>query len=140
MIELTTEQRRFLRAQAHHLNPTVMIGNQGLTDAVVRELARSLDAHELVKIRVLGDEREVRITLMDEVCPQLDCAPVQHIGKLLIVYRPGTEPKIELPDGTKKKAAKPAAIQAEPAAKSRPEPKIDMGRPGGNRRRRLGKR
>lgn len=138
MIELSTDQRRFLRAQAHHLNPTVMIGNQGLTDAVVRELARSLDAHELVKVRVLGDDREVRNTLMNEICEQLDCAPVQHIGKLLIVYRPGTDPKIELPSG-KFKPAKPAAEPKAPA-KTKPEVKIDMGRPGGNRRRRLGKR
>lgn len=139
MIELTTDQRRFLRAEAHHLNPTVMIGTQGLTEAVIRELARSLDAHELVKIRVLGDDREVRIALMDEICAQLDCAPVQHIGKLLIVYRPGTEPKIELPIG-KKKAAKPVAAEPKTTPKTKPEVKIDMGRPGGNRRRRLGKR
>lgn len=138
MIELTADQRRFLRAQAHHLNPTVMIGNQGLTGAVIREIARSLDAHELVKIRVLGDSREVRASLFDDICNQLDCAAVQMIGKLLIVYRPGAEPKIELPSGK----FKPANLKTEPKPTAGPATpvRIDMGRPGGNRRRRMARR
>ena len=138
MIELNTEQRRFLRALAHHLKPTVMIGNQGLTESVMRELARNLDAHELIKVRVLGDERETRVALMTEICEHLECAPVQHIGKLLLLYRPGAEPKIELPVGKKK--ALPATKVAKVEAKPKVEVRIDKGRPGGNRRRQMGNR
>lgn len=138
MIELNTEQRRFLRALAHHLKPTVMIGNQGLTESVMRELARNLDAHELIKVRVQGDEREQRVALMTEICDHLECAPVQHIGKLLLLYRPGAEPKIELPIGKQKRTA-PAAALAKTPSKPKVEVKVDKGRPGGNRRRQLGK-
>lgn len=93
MIELTSDQRRYLKSQAHHLNPVVMIGNNGLTDAVIREIAANLDAHELIKIRVLGDDRELREQFFQKICADLDAAPVQHIGKLLLIYRPGNEGK-----------------------------------------------
>lgn len=103
MIELTPDQRRYLKSLAHHLNPVVMIGNNGLTDAVIREIAANLDAHELIKIRVLGDDRELREQYLQQICADLDAAPVQHIGKLLLVYRPGNESKrkIVLPKAKK---------------------------------------
>ncbi len=93
MIELTSDQRRYLKSLAHHLNPVVMIGNNGLTDAVIREVALNLDAHELIKIRVLGDDRALREQFLQQICTDLDAAAVQHIGKLLLVYRPGPEDK-----------------------------------------------
>jgi RNA-binding protein len=85
---LTPAQRKALRAQAHHLKPVVMIGDAGLTDAVLAEADRALRIHELIKIRVFGDDRAARDALMEQVCAGLDCAPVQSIGKLLVVYRP----------------------------------------------------
>ena len=88
MIELTPDQRRHLKSQAHHINPVVMIGNNGLTDAVIREIAINLDAHELIKIRILGDDRALREQYLQQICTDLDAAPVQHIGKLLLIYRP----------------------------------------------------
>lgn len=93
MIELTPDQRRYLKSLAHHLNPVVMIGSNGLTDSVVREIALNLDAHELIKIRVLGDDRELREHYMQQICSDLDAAPVQHIGKLLLIYRPSENRK-----------------------------------------------
>lgn len=93
MIELTSDQRRYLKGLAHHLNPVVMIGNNGLTDAVIREIAVNLDAHELIKIRVLGDDRELREQFLQQICTDLGAAPVQHIGKLLLIYRQGNEEK-----------------------------------------------
>lgn len=93
MIELTSDQRRHLKSLAHHLNPVVMIGNNGLTDAVMREIALNLDAHELIKIRVLGDDRDLRNQFMQQICTDLLAAPVQHIGKLLLIYRPGNDDK-----------------------------------------------
>ena len=91
MLAITTEQRRALRAQAHPLHPLVMISQNGLSDAVLREISRSLDSHELIKIRVFSDEREVREAYLTEICEKLGAAPVQHIGKLLVVYRENPE-------------------------------------------------
>ncbi|WP_432721655.1 ribosome assembly RNA-binding protein YhbY [Jeongeupia wiesaeckerbachi] len=103
-MELTADQRRHLRGLAHHLNPVVMIGNQGLTDAVLREIAVNLDAHELIKIRVLGDDRALREEFLQTICRELGASAVQHIGKLLLIYRAsdGDKPKISLPKAKKK--------------------------------------
>ncbi|RZL01380.1 MAG: ribosome assembly RNA-binding protein YhbY [Rubrivivax sp.] len=87
-IELTTAERRALRADAHHLDPVVMIGNEGLTTNVVKETDNALKAHGLIKIRVLGDDRTVRNDMFAALCDQLSAAPIQHIGKLLILWRP----------------------------------------------------
>lgn len=95
--ELTTEQRKFLKAQAHGLKPVVMIGAQGLTAAVILEAGRALAAHELIKVRVLGDDRDARESHLAELCTALGAAPVQHIGKLLLLYKPADKPKIQLP-------------------------------------------
>ncbi len=87
-IALTAADRKALRARAHHLDPVVLIGDAGLSRAVLAEADRALDAHELIKIRVLGDDRAQRQALLTEICSALGCAAVQSIGKLLIVYRP----------------------------------------------------
>lgn len=97
MLELTVEQRKYLKAQAHALKPVVMIGTQGLSEAVIKETERALAAHELIKIRVLGDEREVREAYLAQLCEALNAAPVLHIGKLLLIYRPAQKPKLRLP-------------------------------------------
>ncbi len=95
--ELTPEQRKFLKSQAHGLKPVVMIGNQGLSEAVIKETDRALAAHELIKVRVLGDDREARDGYLMELCASLGAAPVQHIGKLLLIYRPAEKPRLQLP-------------------------------------------
>ena len=87
-LELTIAQRKEHRAEAHHLDPVVMIGNDGLTDAVVRETDAALKAHGLIKVRVLGDDRAARETIYQSLCDQLGAAPIQHIGKLLVLWRP----------------------------------------------------
>ncbi len=97
MLELTPAQRKFLRAEAHALNPVVMIGQGGLTEAVVKETQRALAAHELIKIRVLNNDREAREAWLAEICEKTGAAPVQHIGKLLLIYKPAKEPRIVLP-------------------------------------------
>lgn len=91
MLKLTSSQRSTLKAQAHSLNPVVMIGEAGLTEAVLKEIDINLNAHGLIKIRVLGDDRMNRIEILQKICSQLDVAPIQHIGKLLIIYRPKKE-------------------------------------------------
>jgi RNA-binding protein len=96
-IELTTAERRAFRADAHHLDPVVMIGADGLTPAVLKETNSALNAHGLIKVRVLGDDRASREAIYAQICDQLNCAPIQHIGKLLVLWRPIPE-KAEVED------------------------------------------
>lgn len=88
MIKLTPAERSVLRAEAHALNPVVIIGDAGLTPAVMKEIDLSLDVHGLIKVRVFGDDREQRVSFYESICAELGAAPVQHIGKLLVLYRP----------------------------------------------------
>lgn len=91
MLEITAAQRRSLRSRAHSLNPVVSISQNGLTDTVLKEIGICLNSHELIKIRVYNDDREERDRYLREICNQLEAAPVQHIGKLLVVWRPAPE-------------------------------------------------
>jgi putative YhbY family RNA-binding protein len=86
---LTPSQRRELRARAHHLRPVVIIGDSGLTPEVSREIDANLKSHELIKVRVMGDDREARAALASEICEATGAATVQHIGKILVIYLPG---------------------------------------------------
>ena len=87
-IQLTPAQRKEHRAAAHHLDPVVMIGGEGLTPAVLKEAEAALKAHGLIKIRVFSDDRAAREALLATLADQLDAAPIQHIGKLLVLWRP----------------------------------------------------
>ena len=87
-IELSVAERKAHRAEAHHLDPVVMIGNDGLTPAVKKETDAALNAHGLIKVRVLGDDREAREAMYRQLCDELGAAPIQHIGKLLVLWRP----------------------------------------------------
>ncbi|MBV8664953.1 MAG: YhbY family RNA-binding protein [Burkholderiaceae bacterium] len=91
MLKLTPAERSALRAEAHALNPVVMISEAGLKPSLLKEIDASLNAHGLIKIRVFGDDREARIEMYETICAKLEAAPVQHIGKLLVVYRPKKE-------------------------------------------------
>ena len=87
-IVLTPSQRKEHRALAHHLDPVVMIGGDGLTDAVHKEIELALNAHGLIKIRVFSDDRAAREAMLAELSDKLGAAPIQHIGKLLVLWRP----------------------------------------------------
>lgn len=93
-IQLTTAERKVLRADAHHLDPVVMIGGDGLTAAVLKEADSALKAHGLIKVRVLGDDRAAREEMYAQLCDQLSAAPIQHIGKLLVLWRPMPEKEV----------------------------------------------
>src|SRR4051794_12010075 len=90
-IQLTPSERKEKRADAHHLDPVVMIGGDGLTPAVVKEVDAALNAHGLIKVRVLSDDREMRETTLGTLADKLHAAPIQHIGKLLVLWRPMPE-------------------------------------------------
>jgi RNA-binding protein len=87
-IELRPVQRKEKRAEAHHLEPVVRIGGDGLTPAVIKEADAALNAHGLIKIRVFSDERETREAILARLSDELNAAPIQHIGKLLVLWRP----------------------------------------------------
>lgn len=90
-IELGPAERKALRADAHHLDPVVTVGANGLSPTVEQEIDRALTAHGLVKIRVHGDDKEERQQLLARLAETLGAAPVQHIGKLLVLWRPRPE-------------------------------------------------
>lgn len=79
-------QKKKLKAQAHALNPVVMIGQAGLTDAVIKEINVALDAHELIKIKIRAD-REDRAAISEQICAQTHAELVQSIGQIAVVYR-----------------------------------------------------
>jgi RNA-binding protein len=90
-IQLTPSERKEKRADAHHLDPVVMVGGDGLTPAVVKEIDAALNAHGLIKVRVFSDDRDARDAMYDTLADQLNAAPIQHIGKLLVLWRPMPE-------------------------------------------------
>lgn len=125
-IELTTSERRALRADAHHLDPVVMIGGDGLTPAVVKETDSALKAHGLIKVRVLGDDRAAREEIFAQLCDQLNAAPIQHIGKLLVIWRPVPEKDAAQDTDGKRGGAAPREVKILKFSKSgtrRPEVK-----------------
>ncbi|MBA3034504.1 MAG: YhbY family RNA-binding protein [Gammaproteobacteria bacterium] len=125
MIELTLIERRALRATAHHLQPVVAISQHGLTAAVLKEIDVSLKAHELIKVKLHGIERDARDTLLATLCADLQCAPVQHIGNIFVLWRKNPEkeaatapkPRRKPVPRTKKQAA--AALEKPRRSRSR---------------------
>ena len=108
MLTLTVQERLALKGLAHALKPTVMIGNAGLTESVLKEIAASLKIHELIKIRVMNDERAQREMMLEAICDRLNAAPVQHIGKILVVYLPNPDKhQIEIKKMPRHKGKKP---------------------------------
>lgn len=97
MKSLTPAQRQYLKGLAHSRQPVVMIGNQGLTAAVLKEVERGLASHELIKIKAATDEPDTRRAWLEEICAATGAAPVQQIGKVLVIYRAADKPVIILP-------------------------------------------
>ncbi|MFT4266600.1 MAG: YhbY family RNA-binding protein [Xenophilus sp.] len=108
-ILLTPAQRKLHRADAHHLDPIVMIGGDGLTPAVRKEADAALKAHGLIKIRVFSDDRATREAMLADLANSLDAAPIQHIGKLLVLWRP-IPPKERAPDEDRKPGPKDVKV------------------------------
>ena len=88
VLELDSSTRSALRSAAHPLRPVVLIGDKGLTPAVLQEIDRALGAHGLIKVRIAGDDRAERVAIQAQVAEALSCAPVHHLGKVLVFYRP----------------------------------------------------
>ena len=86
-MKLTTKQIAHLRGLAHNLSPVVMIGSNGLSENVLKEIELNLKAHELIKIQVAGDDRDARKLIYADICDKANAIAVHHIGKQLVVYR-----------------------------------------------------
>ena len=124
MKPLTPSDRRELKARAHALKPVVMIGNDGLSPAVLGEIERALKSHELIKIRVAGDDRDARVACLAEICARTGAQTVQHIGKILVIFRldPAPEPSRVTPrrPATESTRAERAIARTEEAPRARP--------------------
>lgn len=84
---LSNEQKKQYKSIGHHLNPVLIVAENGLTEGVLAELERALNDHELIKIKFAIAERDDRRALIDELCQQGSCELVQVIGKMALVYR-----------------------------------------------------
>lgn len=123
MIELTPAQRKEHRAAAHHLDPVVMIGSDGLSAAVKKETDAALRSHGLIKVRVLSDDRQARQTMLEALAEELGAAPIQHIGKLLVLWRP-MPPKEKKIDEERRPGPREVKVLKSTRPGQRPEVKV----------------
>lgn len=97
-MELTENQRRFLRGRAHDLKPIILIGNAGLTPAVTKETAHALEDHELIKVKGRGADREARDAMFADLAHQTGSALIHRIGHVAVLYKPAKKPVLIIPD------------------------------------------
>jgi RNA-binding protein len=90
-VTLTARERSHLKGRGHALEPIVQVGQIGLSDAVVVELERALTAHELIKVKINGADREARRAIVDAICARTEAVAVQQVGKVALLWRPAPE-------------------------------------------------
>ncbi|REL35242.1 ribosome assembly RNA-binding protein YhbY [Thalassotalea euphylliae] len=98
-MSLNKKQIQHLKALAHDLKPVVLLGSNGLTEAVVAEVDFALSHHELIKVKIPTDNRETKGLIVEAICRETEAEKVQVIGKTLIIYRQSEDKKIQLPKG-----------------------------------------
>jgi len=133
MIPISPKQRRELRAQAHALHPVVSIGQHGLTPQVMHEIDIALRAHALIKVRVFSEDRTERESMLSQIADALEAAAVQHLGKVLILWRPLEEAPAKAPERRAKKAGKRRTPVKGKASRER-NPESQRRRPAGAKR------
>ncbi|HZR03250.1 MAG TPA: ribosome assembly RNA-binding protein YhbY [Burkholderiales bacterium] len=140
-MQLSTTQRKQLKACAHRLSPVVMIGDKGLSSAVLKEIDVNLKSHELIKIRVTGDDRDQRERILRDICEKLQASAVQHIGKILVVYRANadTEAQAAQPKPARLTSPRPNARPVSAARSVRAAPAAPPVRTGPGRSRSAGR-
>ena len=94
---LNNKQKQYLKSLAHSLKPVVLLGSNGLTEGVLAEIEGALEHHELIKVKVPADERELRTAIADAITRETSAHLVQTIGKTLVLYRAAQDPSIRLP-------------------------------------------
>lgn len=96
-MNLNKKQIQHLKGVAHSLKPIVLLGNNGLTEAVVAEIDFALNHHELIKVKIPTDNKETKDLIVEAICRETNSTKVQVIGKTLIIYRESPEKKIRIP-------------------------------------------
>ncbi|MFK5915800.1 MAG: ribosome assembly RNA-binding protein YhbY [Woeseiaceae bacterium] len=94
---LNNKQIQHLKSLAHSLKPVVLMGSNGLTEAVIAEIDYALNHHELIKIKIPTDDRENKTLIAEAICRETNSTKIQVIGKTLIIYRHSEENKIRIP-------------------------------------------
>lgn len=97
MAKLNNSQIKHLKGLAHDLKPVVMIGDKGLTEAVMEEVKIALDSHELIKINIRADDREERNSMIEKIIKKTQSSKVQTIGGKLVIFKRCKEPKVDIP-------------------------------------------
>lgn len=93
---LSIAERKRFREIGHHLPVVVLLGSQGLTEGVLAEIDRALEDHELIKVRIGGEDREARVAVIDEIASISRSQVVQKIGKVVLLYRAAKKPNPKL--------------------------------------------
>jgi RNA-binding protein len=97
-MHLTERQKKFLRREAHNLNPVVTLGDKGITPALIKELNTALEHHELIKVKVRAGDRDSRDQAVAELTTKTDAILISRVGNIAAMYRPRKkDPKIVLP-------------------------------------------
>lgn len=93
---LSAAEKKHFRGIGHHLKPAVLMGGKGLTEALLAELERALEDHELIKVKVSAEDRDARQALIAALVTHTGCAVVQAIGNITLIYRPARKPNPKL--------------------------------------------
>ncbi|RKS84493.1 RNA-binding protein [Orbus hercynius] len=96
-MNLSNKQKQYLKGEAHHLKPVVMIGSNGLTEGVLAEIDNALNFHELIKVKVSAEDRDTKKLICDAIIRETSAVQVQLIGSILTLFKPSEEKKISLP-------------------------------------------
>ena len=96
-MQLTGKQKNYLRGLAHNINPIIIIGANGLSEAVLNELESALEYHELLKIKLPADDKASKACLIANICTETNSEPIQLIGRVGVVYRQSNKQKIIVP-------------------------------------------
>jgi len=96
-MSLSNAQLRWLRGEAHHLNPVIMVGANGVTEALLEELDSALEHHELLKVKVRAEDREDKNFIIEELVKRSGAIKVHTIGHVLVLYRAAKKPKLVIP-------------------------------------------
>lgn len=96
-MNLTNKQKQYLKQLAHSLKPVVLLGVNGLTEGVLAEIDQALSYHELIKVKISAEDREVKLLIIDAIIRETSAYKVQAVGNILSIYRPAIERKIYLP-------------------------------------------
>ena len=96
-MKLSTKQKQHLKGLAHNLKPVVLMGSNGLTEAVLAEVELALNHHELIKVKVASEDRETKQLIIDAIVRETGAEKVQSIGKVLVLFRQSEQRKIEIP-------------------------------------------